>query len=252
MQIIFRCDPALIDRIPRPMPARDALPDWLRGMPRHAFSDLHGEDIRTVKHCPPFVDAMSLGFVIPLPCDVHVAEGRLTWNWDIPELAARTHPRAPMSFHASAQVEGTPFSQAGPDHRQVQQLLTVELPEGWSLFATHPVNRADLPFRLLSGLVDADRFHDVGILFPATWLDAGFSGVLPKGMPVAQCLPVPRLPLDLTLPALRARGDEALRRDRANASQRPRPLPQDLPRRPLRCRWRHAGGDHASGRGVQP
>jgi hypothetical protein len=50
----------------------------------------------------------------------------------------------------------------------------------------------------LSGLVDSDRFHDVGILFPAVWLDAGFSGVLPKGMPVAQCVPVPRVPLDLT------------------------------------------------------
>ena len=60
------------------------------------------------------------------------------------------------------------------------------------MFATHPVNRADLPFRLLSGLVDADRFHDVGILFPAVWLDAGFSGKLPRGMPIAQCIPIPR------------------------------------------------------------
>jgi len=197
MQIIFRCDPALIDRIPRPVPARDALPDWLRTMPRHAFSDLHGENIRTLKHCPPFVDAMSLGFVIPLPCDVHVEGGRLSWNWDIPELTARTHPRAPMSFHAPAQVEGTPLQKPGQIIVKFNSFWTVELPEGWSLFATHPVNRADLPFRLLSGLVDADRFHDVGILFPAVWLNAGFSGVLPRGMPVAQCVPVPRVPLDL-------------------------------------------------------
>ena len=48
------------------------------------------------------------------------------------------------------------------------------------------------PSGLLSGLVDADRFHDVGILFPAVWLDAGFSGTLPRGMPIAQCIPVPR------------------------------------------------------------
>ncbi|MFX7824717.1 hypothetical protein ABTK20_20200, partial [Acinetobacter baumannii] len=69
---------------------------------------------------------------------------------------------------------------------------TIELEPGWSLFATHPVNRHDLPFRLLSGLVDADQFHVAGINFPAVWIDEEFVGVLPKGMPVAQCMPVPR------------------------------------------------------------
>jgi hypothetical protein len=197
MRIIFRCDPALMDVIPKPIPARLALPDWLKTMPRHAFSDLHGEDIRTVKHCPPFVDAMSQGFIIPLPCDVRVEAGRLSWDWPIPTLGATTHPRAPLSFHAPAQVEGTPFHQPGQVIVKFNSFWTMALEPGWSLFATHPVNRADLPFRLLSGLVDADRFHDVGILFPAVWLDPSFSGVLPRGMPVAQCIPVPREPLVL-------------------------------------------------------
>ena len=192
MRIIFRCDPALSDFIPKPVPARQALPDWLRSMPRHAFSDVHGEDVRTVKQCPPFVDAMGQGFIIPLPCDVTVDAGRLSWNWDIPALAAGHHPRAPISFHAPAQVEGTPFARPDQVIVKFNSFWTIELEPGWSLFVTHPVNRDDLPFRLLSGLVDADRFHDVGILFPAVWLDAGFSGTLPRGMPIAQCIPIPR------------------------------------------------------------
>jgi hypothetical protein len=121
-----------------------------------------------------------------------VDTGRLSWDWNIPVLAAGHHPRAPISFHAPAQVEGTPFAQPDQVIVKFNSFWTIELEPGWSLFATHPVNRADLPFRLLSGLVDADRFHDVGILFPAVWLDPGFSGVLPRGMPVAQCIPVPR------------------------------------------------------------
>ena len=56
----------------------------------------------------------------------------------------------------------------------------------------HPVNRDDLPFRSISGLVDADRFHDGGINFPALWTQPDFAGVLPKGTPVAQCFVVPR------------------------------------------------------------
>lgn len=197
MQIRFRCDPALVNLLPRPAPARDFLPDWLREMPRQAFSDLHGGEIRTVKQCPPFVDAMSQGFVIPLPCDVTVQNGRLSWDWQTPTLAVPMHPRAPVSFHAPAQVEGTPFHQPDQVIVKFNSFWTVELPEGWSLLAMHPANRADLPFRLLSGMVDADRFHDVGILFPAIWLDPSFCGVLPRGMPVAQCIPVRRDPLVL-------------------------------------------------------
>ena len=65
------------------------------------------------------------------------------------------------------------------------------------MFVTHPVNRAELPFRLLSGLVDADRYNAVGLLFPAVWIDPDFTGTLPRGTPVAQCFPVPRVALDL-------------------------------------------------------
>jgi hypothetical protein len=212
MRIVFRCDPALIDILPRPVPAREALPDWLRAMGRTGFSEAHGQDLRTVKQCPPFVDAMSHGFVVPLPCDVTVSRGRLSWHWDLPPLASRRHPRAPLSFHVPAQLEGSPFN--APDRLIVKfnSFWTVALEPGWSLFAMHPANREDLPFRLLTGLVDADRFTDVGILFPAQWTDPAFEGVLPKGTPIAQCFPVPRAPLSLVHeamgPAAVARYDE--------------------------------------------
>ena len=202
MRIVFRCDPALVDILPRPIPAREALPDWLRSMQRAVLSPAHGQELRTVKQCPPFVDAMSHGFVIPLPCDVTVDGGRLSWDWDLPPLASRLHPRAPLSFHVPAQVEGSPFHD--PDRMIVKfnSFWTVELEPGWSLFAMHPANRADLPFQLLTGLVDADRFTNVGILFPARWTDPSFSGVLPRGTPVAQCFPVPRQPQSLAYEAM--------------------------------------------------
>ena len=198
MRVTFRCDPALIDRLERPVPARAALPGWLRTMPATAFSDLHGDEVRTVKQCPPFVDAMQHGFIIPLPCDVEVRAGKLSWDWDLPPLSIAAHPRSPLSFHGPAQVAGTPFD-IGRTVIKFNSFWTIELEPGFSLFATHPVNRDDLPFRLLTGLVDADRFSDVGVLFPAVWLDGGFEGVLPRGTPVAQCFPVPRAGLELAI-----------------------------------------------------
>lgn len=192
MQITFRCDPALADVLPRPILARQAIPDWIRTMPAKAFSSVHEHDIRTVKQCPPFIDAMAHGFMILLPCDVYIDQGVFRWDWDLPALTVEGHPRSPISFHAPAQVSGTPFHDADSVIVKFNSFWTIELEEGWSLFATHPVNRNDLPFRLLSGLINADHFTDAGINFPATWNKPDFTGVLTKGTPVAQCFAVPR------------------------------------------------------------
>jgi len=197
MKIVFRCDPAMLPNLETPKLARAALPEWLRAMPRTAFSDTHGESVRTVKQCPPFVDAMTYGFVIPLPCDVHVRGGVLSWDWDHPPLTVAAHPRSPISFHVPAQITGTPFYDPDTAVVKFNSFWTIELEPGYSLFATHPVNRADLPFRLLTGLVDCDQFTDVGVLFPALWTDPGFEGVLARGTPVAQCFPVSREVMDL-------------------------------------------------------
>ncbi|HEX9449225.1 MAG TPA: hypothetical protein VF920_14650, partial [Dongiaceae bacterium] len=75
MRVIFRCDPQLRDLLPPPIAARRALPEWIRQMPKDAFSDTHGLEVRTVKQCPPFIDAMSYGFVMTLPCDVTMRGG---------------------------------------------------------------------------------------------------------------------------------------------------------------------------------
>ena len=193
----FRCDPALLERIPRPIPARQALPGWLREMPNRAFSQTHGTDVRTVKQCPPFVDAMIHGFVMPLVCDIEVRNGIFTWDWDLPPLSVETHPRSPLSFHVAAQVTGAPLQHDPQAIIKFNSFWTIQLEPGYALYATHPVNRGDLPFRLLTGLVDADVFNAVGILFPAVWVDPGFSGVLRAGTPIAQCFPVARDVLDL-------------------------------------------------------
>ena len=192
MNITFRCDPALIDLLPQPVPAKAALPDWLRQMAARVPSVAHGRAIRTVKQCPPFVDAMAHGFMLLLPCDVVVERGRFSWDWALPALTLSGHPRAPLSFHVAEQIAGSPLAHGTQSAVKFNSFWTIELEPGWSLMAVHPINRDDLPFRTVTGLVDADHFNDVGINFPAVWLDPAFSGMLPRGTPIAQCYPVPR------------------------------------------------------------
>jgi hypothetical protein len=152
---------------------------------------------------------MAYGVLIPLPCDVTVECGAFSWNWDIPQPATSGHPRAPLSFHVPSQFEGAPFARDGQAAIKFNSFWTIEVEHGWSLYATHPVNRDDLPFRLITGLVDADLFHDGGINFPAVWTKPDFSGVLPKGPPVAQVFAVPRVTPELEFESF----DDAHKRD---------------------------------------
>jgi hypothetical protein len=75
--LTFRCPRELEGLLPAPTPAGRALPDWLKAMPMQAHSAVVAGQDDTVKRCPPFVDAMISGFLIPLICDVRVENGEL-------------------------------------------------------------------------------------------------------------------------------------------------------------------------------
>ena len=132
------------------------------------------------------------GFLIPLICDLKIENGSITWDNDIPPGGAIEFPRSPIGFHDVNQVLDTPLFEPDRFLIKFHNLWSIEAPEGYSLLFTHPLNRFDLPFTTLSGMVDCDRFRDSWIYFPAHWHDMNFSGVLPMGTPVAQCLPVKR------------------------------------------------------------
>ena len=189
--LTFRCPKELEGRLPAPVPAGQALPDWLKAMPMQAHSAVVSAPDDTVKRCPPFVDAMTSGFLMPLMCDVRVENGEFSWDADLP-IGAAGFPRSPIGFHDAAQVTGTPLFDPDRFLIKFMNAWTIEAPQGYSLLFTHPFNRFDLPFTTLTGVVDCDLYRDAWIHFPAHWRDEGFSGVLPKGTPVAQCIPIKR------------------------------------------------------------
>jgi hypothetical protein len=192
MTLTFRCPPGLESILPRPIPAVLGLPEWFKALPQKAFNQALGEEHLTVKKCPPFIDAMTYGFLIPLAIDLKVQDGEFSWNFDLPEGLVSEYSHSPIDFHDPSQAAGTPFFDDDRFIIKFNNFWTIEAPQGYSLLFTHPVNRADLPFTTITGLVDCDTFHHSPVHFPARWHDPGFNGVLPKGTPVVQCLPVKR------------------------------------------------------------
>ena len=72
MKITFRCPEELLDHLPQPYAAKRSVPDWYKKMPMNAFSSDLERDVQTLKQCPPFLDAMIYGFIIPLPVNVEI------------------------------------------------------------------------------------------------------------------------------------------------------------------------------------
>jgi hypothetical protein len=192
MMLTFRCPAELDSLLPRPIPAVRGLPEWFKAMPHEAYNATMGEDTQTVKKCPPFIDAMTYGFLLPLATDLTVHDGEFSWNFQVPEGFVSEYSHSPIGFHDPSQVVGTPFADDDRFIIKFNTFWNIEAPPGYSLLFTHPVNRTDLPFTTLTGLVDSDTFNQSPVNFPARWHDTAFDGVLPKGTAVAQCLPVKR------------------------------------------------------------
>ena len=192
MTVAFSCPPELEPILPRPIQAIQGLPDWFKGMQQKAFNPSLGHEDQTLKRCPPFIDAMTYGFLIPLVTDLKVENGEFSWNWNVPGGTSTAYTHSPIDFHDPSQVAGTPFFNDDRYIIKFTNFWTIRTPPGYSLLFTHPVNRAELPFTTITGLVDCDTFNDSFPHFPARWDDTNFNGVLPKGTPVAQCVPVKR------------------------------------------------------------
>ena len=75
--IEFYCHPDYFDFLPKPVPASKKIADWYKKIPTILPPNLprrHPTGARglTAKKCMPMLDAMSLGFTIPLGADVNI------------------------------------------------------------------------------------------------------------------------------------------------------------------------------------
>src|SRR5437763_15692015 len=81
---------------PQPFAASKGIPDRFKRLPPELTVD--GQQVDTVKKCPPFVDAMSSGYLIPIIADVEftmTAQG-LEFKSNVPVV----------DFHDSRQLTG--------------------------------------------------------------------------------------------------------------------------------------------------
>ena len=170
-----------------PVPASNSIPEWYKKLAKHlAPKGEPGHFTKvTVKACPPFLDSMTAGYVIRLEVDLLVEQVD-----GVPYIQWFTGWHQ-VEKHVADQVPASQIPSGYSAHplKFINQYL-IKTPPGYSSLFVHPLNRTDLPFMTLSGIVETDNYYS-NIHFPF-FIKEGFEGIIPAGTPIVQVIPLKR------------------------------------------------------------
>jgi hypothetical protein len=155
----------------------------------------------TYKRCMPMLDAMTMGYVFELSEDVYFDEASQSFS---PTNCVQQH-----THKSSQESEGYVFPVDAYERLfKWNSDRLVELPLGYTALFMTPLHRNDLPFYTLAGVVDLDR-HPLPVNPPFV-MKRGFSGVIPKGTPLWQLIPIKKEPWEVELQPDSPLSDEVL------------------------------------------
>lgn len=178
--IPFVKDKSLLRYAETPKSASNFIPDWWKKQ-ELKVNDSEFDNL-SFKSCVPFLDSLISGYMIYTNQDILVSledqRPKLTWT-TLPE---------PLVFRGDSKNLPVPAGHF-PDHFAWQIHFGFVMPKGYSALLTHPLNRFDLPFTSVSGIVDDEMPWAGQFTF---WVKNDFQGIIPKGTPIGQIIPFKR------------------------------------------------------------
>lgn len=174
-------------------PAKNFIPEWYRlssstidGTRTELFKTSPRVTTGTYKKCSPFYDAMTSGYIAFLTSDIEISK-----NQDETQTVSYRTNRIIVTEHDLGQVKGIPVPNGySPIVLKWHNQFTISTPKEYSLLFTNPINRFDLPFYTITGVVDTDNYN-LPIHYPF-FIKKDFSGIIEKGTPIAQIIPIKR------------------------------------------------------------
>jgi len=175
-----------------PIPAVQNLPDWYKakkpftnGGKKHQAFPNSTKNV-TVKWCNPFGDALSSGYFMLLENDVQVTQANETQDF-----VWLRGGDSMISSHTKEQISVDLIPDGySEDPWKFLNFWGIQTPPGYSTLFTHPMNRTELPFLTLSGVVDTDDYNQP-VNFPFV-IRKDFEGIIEAGTPIAQVIPFKR------------------------------------------------------------
>ena len=178
---------------PDPIPAKKLIPQWYRDgeqiftVKKSGQTEKVGTSGPGMKSCIPFLDTLISGYLLLTQANIYVKnennELKISFDDDIKSDPVNIRPE---------ELGNTIPVPAGhnPAHLIWTPVWGWKTPKGYSSLITHPLNRHDLPFTTLSGIIDSDKFWGPGNV--PFFIKNDFSGTIEKGTPFAQIIPIKR------------------------------------------------------------
>ncbi len=224
--IEFYCDEELYDVIPKPEKASKNIPDWFRNL--ESTTEKYDKEIRgditrddfgnvnmTAKRCLPMLDAMSLGYTIPLVADVHIQSNRNNTQLKItcsPGFRSCSH-------HDAAQLGGrNNLGISHGDALKFENPWIIRTAPGWSCLFIPPLNHFDNSFTCLSGLVDTD-VYPAEVNFPAVLNVYDADLHIRAGTPLVTVIPIKRNSSSKNAPIRKMNQEDLMRRHNIRRTQ---------------------------------
>ncbi len=167
--------------------AKKCIPNWYKKIPLWKNNKIIDEEKETfnlsLKHCVPFLDSLTTGYIITLPYDLLVKKEN-DYPYVVWPIGVEHNPRARNEVAVLEMVPSNHY----PIEYTWNPCVAFKIPKGYSVLFTHPLNRNDLPFTTLSGIIDGGYvlYSHGNIPF---YLKKDFEGIIPQGTPIAQLIP---------------------------------------------------------------
>jgi hypothetical protein len=187
-EIEFLCYEQYYGVIPNPYPARKLMPEWYKELPQKINKQ---EKINngTIKRCAPVLDAMSVGWIIPLAADVEFITNNdssgVSYKWTFDRPMVENHGKDQVS------TDKAPHPMMPKPPMKFLNWWAIKVPKDYSVLFVPPLNRGDPRFTCMSGFVDCDGYFEF-INFPFFFNTPNYTGIVKAGTPLVQAIPIPR------------------------------------------------------------
>jgi hypothetical protein len=189
-----------------PIPTKLNIPDWYKKLEHTVLN-------KTVKGCMPFLDSLTVGYLLRMPQDLHIRHNVDNENvngekfkdsfqtfglHDQSQLLYEQHINlnSGIDTHSMQQLEGSPLIQKNKNlpFYKILNPWKIRTPKGYSCLFVPPLNNSDDRFSIIPAIVDTDTFP-LEINFPIIINGDKYpvlETTIKKGTPYVQIIPFKR------------------------------------------------------------
>jgi len=173
----------MLDVWPHPKPASRFIPDEYKKLKRFNNNNLHNP---TVKTCMPFLDSLTMGYIISFDQDYLVDPIENDFS-----VTPANKESNDFGYHHQTQLPKEWSKTTGENAGKFHNKWLIKTPPGYSCLFVKPMNRIETRFEIIAGVVDTDTYINT-INFPFILHKRNEQFLIKKGEPMVQVIPFKR------------------------------------------------------------